>query len=115
MTLGDKQEWRAIDFCKFICAIMVIAIHCPPLDDFSNILSFALKNIFCRVAVPFFFIAAGFFFTNKANQKRKAMGYVSRLLILYVIYTFFYKLTTPNFMFFYSSLLFFLTFFRVSS
>lgn len=90
MTLGDKQEWRAIDFCKFICAIMVIAIHCPPLDDFSNILSFALKNIFCRVAVPFFFIAAGFFFTNKANQKRKAMGYVSRLLILYVIYTFVY-------------------------
>lgn len=90
MTLGEKQEWHAIDFCKFICAIMVVAIHCPPLDDFSTILSFVLKNIFCRVAVPFFFIAAGFFFKNKINQRKKAVGYVSRLLILYIIYTIIY-------------------------
>lgn len=90
MVLGTKKEWNAIDFCKFICSFIVVAIHYPLFQDFNEIISFYVKNVFCRLAVPFFFMAAGFFFATKINNMAACKKYISRLLILYVLYTIIY-------------------------
>lgn len=90
MVLSEKKEWNAIDCCKFICSLMVVAIHFPLFQDFNEILSMYITNVFCRLAVPFFFIAAGFFVTTKINNIRSCKKYIIRLLILYVLYSIIY-------------------------
>lgn len=51
-----------IDIFKFIAALLVVAIHTTPLEDISAKGNFYFENMLCRIAVPFFFAASGFFF-----------------------------------------------------
>lgn len=51
---------------KFFMALCVVAIHTGPLYDFdSNIQNFGYNQVFA-LAVPYFFLAAGFFLGEKA-------------------------------------------------
>ena len=66
------QEFPAIDIIKFLCAILVVAIHIPPLSSFSdNVyadhLNYGICQYLARIAVPFYFAAAGFLFFRKLD------------------------------------------------
>lgn len=80
-------KYESIDFMKFICSIMVIAIHTSPLENISNDLNYILINSICRIAVPFFFIASGYFLWNKLSiidkkiRKREVNNYIKKFLI----------------------------------
>lgn len=42
-------------------AILVIAIHTYPLADLNSTADYLAAHVVCRIAVPFFFMASGFF------------------------------------------------------
>lgn len=95
MKLSEKTEWQAIDFFKFISALFVIAIHFVPLAEVDNV-GFWIKNVLCRLAVPFFFLAAGFFIAKKIKNISMVLKYIKHLFLLYVIYTIIYLPQVKN-------------------
>lgn len=60
-----KKRYDAIDQMKFICAILVVAIHAVPFSEINPLWSFEIEQVGGRIAVPFFFVCSGFFFTGK--------------------------------------------------
>lgn len=71
--------YASIDLFKFLAAILVVAIHAIPFayDDDLNY----YFTCFCRIAVPYFFIATSFFFFSK--EKPDIKKYTKRLALLY--------------------------------
>lgn len=88
--LSDKKEYVAVDVLKFIAAYMVMAIHFMIFEDINKELNFWFTQVLCRLAVPFFFVAAGYFVANKLRDKRKTLSYLIRIFVMYMIYTIVY-------------------------
>lgn len=88
VCLGDKREYIALDFVKLVCAFLVMMIHIPITGNGE--LNFWLTNVPCRLAVPFFFLTAGFFAAGKMHDKAKIVRYIRRIMCLYMIYTIVY-------------------------
>lgn len=89
-TLGGKREYIAVDYFKFFCSLLVVTMHLNPFRDINPTVSLFVNNCFCRIAVPFFFLASGFFISNKITNKNNALAYLKRLIKLYLIYTIIY-------------------------
>lgn len=85
--LADKKEYVAVDILKFAAAYMVMGIHFLPFENINKELNFWFTQVFCRLAVPFFFIASGYFSADKLHDKAKTFAYVKRIALMYVIYT----------------------------
>ncbi len=83
------KKYPLIDVFKFICACLVIMIHCVEIKE-GHPIAHMIVTCFSQQAVPFFFIVSGFFFCNKLvtekNQKQYILKYAGRLLILYLIW-----------------------------
>lgn len=60
MTKACKQ-YNSIDLFKFLFAVVVVMIHTTPFKNASETFSYYFSNTFCNLAVPFFFVASGFF------------------------------------------------------
>lgn len=88
--LGGKTEFIAIDFFKIICILLVVTIHIPMFIDINSELSFWTNQVLARIAVPFFFIASGYFIGDKICNSYKLISYCKRILIMYIIYTIIY-------------------------
>ena len=54
-TKYNKQNYNAIDLTKFICSILVVAIHIKPFGDNVDFhfLNYGIQNYLARIAVPF--------------------------------------------------------------
>ncbi|MGO4537586.1 serine racemase VanT catalytic subunit [Paenibacillus sp. 2TAB19] len=80
-----------IDWFKIVAALLVIAVHTGPLMTYSPDADFLLTGIAARIAVPFFFIASGYFFflkkmNDESNRNSKSLHrYALRTGKLYVI------------------------------
>ncbi|MEG2053846.1 MAG: acyltransferase family protein, partial [Oscillospiraceae bacterium] len=85
--LNEKKEFIAIDFFKYFAAILVVAIHLPPFGSINTLLSYGFNEVFCRIAVPFFFICSGFFMVHNLKDKNKFKKYIFHLIKLYLIWT----------------------------
>ena len=91
----QTKNYNAIDIMKFICSILVIIIHTSPLASYNENLNFAFVQVIARIAVPFFFTAAGFFFFRKVslplssskNNSHILFKYIIRLLKIYLVWT----------------------------
>lgn len=74
----EISHYNGIDICKFICSILVVAIHIPVVNapmtvELSNVSVFVntvLQQAMCRIAVPFFFVCSGFFLYKKCQNKQ---------------------------------------------
>ena len=94
----NTTNYNAVDLAKFICAIMIVAIHIAPfgLNDslICTLLNYGIQQCFARIAVPFFFVASGFFLYRKSSYNEFSVGttkkYVLKLLRLYIIWTIIY-------------------------
>lgn len=53
-----REQYPAVDCFKFICCILIIAIHAKPFA--SNYWLDAGVGLVTRFAVPYFFVATGF-------------------------------------------------------
>jgi surface polysaccharide O-acyltransferase-like enzyme len=100
---NSRSNNNAIDSVKFLCAILVVIIHEPPLVSYSKNANFILVEIIARIAVPFFFVCAGYFFFNKIELKDGKIErdinnftalkkYIVHLLIIYAFWSVFYLL-----------------------
>ncbi|HHT15164.1 MAG TPA: acyltransferase [Clostridiales bacterium] len=86
-----------IDYFRLVCALLVVAIHAHPFTDVHPLLGNLATNVIPRIAVPFFFAAAGYYFIKSLRTGRgKVAQYVLRLLLLYIIWTVFYLLIDIN-------------------
>lgn len=93
----------SIDICKFICALLVVAIHVPTFASASDIVNFYFVNVAARIAVPFFYVSAGYFLfrkmslvngkieNNSANRQRAA-HYIMELVRKYALWSLVYLL-----------------------
>ncbi len=86
-----------LDAVKLVCALLVAAIHVPPLSSVNWVLNFGVVNCAARVAVPFFFVSSSYFVFLKAYDsktcaidKRAVLKYVLRILRLYAIWSVIY-------------------------
>ena len=71
----NKEYNNIIDLMKLFFAIGVLGIHTGIAKVFSESINFAITKVWFRMAVPFFFIATGFFYGKKlyacgSKQKR---------------------------------------------
>lgn len=90
MRISEKKEYIAVDYCRLICAMLVVSIHLCPLTAFGEEASYWFNHVICRLAVPFFFICSGFFLEKKIWDKRKLCSYLLNVFILYLIYSVIY-------------------------
>lgn len=86
----EKQEYIFLDFVKFICAVCVIYIHIPALSELSPEASFWLRDYLCRLAVPMFFLASGYFLSTKFENREKTVAYIKRIAAMYTGFTIIY-------------------------
>lgn len=72
----------SLDYCKFLMAIFVVAIHTFPLENSE-------RNFLLRTAVPFFFTISGYFYFRKwAIQPTLGLGsYLKKIIHLYLFWT----------------------------
>ncbi len=90
-----KKDFNAIDFLKFVFCFAIIAIHTSLFHGVGNPLSRILEIMLLRIAVPFFFVASGFFLGRKIVMERRSkqpqywetiISYVKRLLKPYLVF-----------------------------
>ena len=84
------KNFNSIDIAKFVMAILVMSIHIstglsPSTNDF-------LSNCLARIAVPFFFIASGFFFFRKTEnlEFKNLIKTLKRIFLLFLGWTIIY-------------------------
>lgn len=88
-----KTKYETVDFVKYICSIFVIIIHTSPGLPYSKLLNFVMINIIGRIAVPFFFVASGYFMSKNLQLKRDNAyfkKYMTSLIKLYLIWSMIY-------------------------
>lgn len=86
-----KQRNCSIDIFRYVCAVLVVAIHTQPFSDLHAGLGFVFTQILPRIAVPFFFLVAGYFYTGKLESGKPCfLPYVKRLFITYFIWSVIY-------------------------
>ncbi len=64
-TTSRRTQLYVVDILKLIMSICVIAIHTAPLQNIQGTYLFALYDAVIRQAVPFFFIASGYFLFSR--------------------------------------------------
>ena len=57
----NARSYKGIEVFRVAAAFLVVAIHTSPLGSYGLTANFILTRVFARVAVPFFFMATGFF------------------------------------------------------
>lgn len=76
----------SIDIFRLICAIMVVAIHTAPFVDQNDFIGYVATEVLPRIAVPFFYITAGYFFITKLEKGEDC--FVGTLLKVFKLYLF---------------------------
>lgn len=94
MNLVDKKEFKGIDIAKFVMAVLVVAIHTHPFERVDNPAFIKIWDVIVSVAVPYFFIASGFFLFKKVDKEPdqssrliQIASYGKRIARLYVYWT----------------------------
>lgn len=88
------HQFNGIDIVKFIGAFCICIIHIQPFQSevLGLNLNYWLQSCFCRIAVPFYFAAAGFLLFRKTDFNRlntdRIRGYCFKILRLLGIWTF---------------------------
>ncbi len=98
MTEIKRENFNAIDLAKFICALIIVTIHClnwPRFEDWATSpISQEITRHIARIPVPFFFVASGFFLFRKMPTGKidtaKIKKYFLRILQLWFLWNVFY-------------------------
>ena len=86
-VLSGKKEYFVVDCLKFIASYMVMGIHFMTFADVNEELNYWATQILFRLAVPFFFVASGYFMANKLHDRQKILTYLKRIVLTYLVYT----------------------------
>ena len=91
---SKKKHYNCVDLFKFISALLVVSIHIPPFESYNHVINYGFENYLARIAVPFFFVASGYFLFRKTSYKRfdtnVLLIYVWKIFRLYLVWTVIY-------------------------
>lgn len=88
-----RKRNESIDIFRYVCAIMVVAIHTRPLEELGEEWGYLTTQILPQIGVPFFFAVAGYFYASKLEKGEKSLGvYMRRLLRTYLLWSCLYYL-----------------------
>lgn len=100
MKLIDQSKTKnivGIDIFKLIMAIFVVAIHTHPFESIHNPVFLQIYNIVISTAVPYFFIASGYFLFLKIDKDwslndklTRIRNYIVKIIRLYLVWTIIY-------------------------
>lgn len=83
------KRYLLIDVAKLYCAVLIVLIHALEIPD-GHYWGNLFKSSLSSQAVPFFFIASGFFFKKKwdvvQDKRQFVLGYAKHLLAFYAIW-----------------------------
>lgn len=82
-------NYNGVDLCKFLCSLLVVAIHVNPLTSVHWLLNYGVVNYIAPIAVPFFFTVTGFFLVQKSDTQA-IMKTIGKMLKLYLLWTIIY-------------------------
>lgn len=60
-----EERLNSIDLFKFLMAVVVVAFHTNPFDKCTSVFVNETMIIVADMAVPFFFLASGYFIADK--------------------------------------------------
>lgn len=91
----ENKNYNSLDFIKWIMAIVVIAIHTHPLENFHCGIILRIYDKLIPIAVPFFFMCSGFLLFNKVKlpiEKKdesaiRIKNYIYHIAKYYLIWT----------------------------
>lgn len=79
---------NAVDMFRYVAAIMVVMIHTQPFAEINSNLGFICSKILPRVAVPFFFSIAGYYYIGRLMEgKHVFKKYISNLILVYTLWS----------------------------
>lgn len=52
--MEKHKGYPMVDYFRMIAAVLVVAIHISPLEEYSRFTDFLLTRVAARIAVPFF-------------------------------------------------------------
>lgn len=93
------RNFYAINIMKIICIILIICMYTSMFSSLSNTMNFIIVQLLAKIAFPFFFIYASFFFFRKIDfsiplsdyqNKKRLISYIINIIKLYVIWTILY-------------------------
>lgn len=68
----SKETSRRMAVMSFVCACLIVLIHCTPSPDKSTwqwwVANLLGADGLCRIAVPWFFVASGFFLAGRYGE-----------------------------------------------
>lgn len=68
----SKETSRRMAVMSFVCACLIVLIHCTPAPDKSTwqwwVANLLGANGLCRIAVPWFFVASAFFLAGRFGE-----------------------------------------------
>ena len=85
-----KAETRnnSIDMFRLLCACLVVAIHTSLLKEFYPNISFFITQVVARIAVPFFFCIAGYFYFKSLQKNDNVfLKYIKKILFIYIFWS----------------------------
>ena len=88
MNREKDNYYTSIDLFKYISSTLIVFLHVHTLEYYGAELNYYTSEVFCRLAVPFFFLTSGFLFYNGNHQMNfnYTRRYCIRLLKLYIIW-----------------------------
>ena len=86
MNSLQKKTYNSIDLFKLLMAIAVVAIHTNPIVKWKNPIAIHIVMMIEDWAVPFFFVASGFFLWN--SDEKHMSQYIKKIIRLYCVWTF---------------------------
>ncbi len=91
-----KQRNNSIDLFRYVCALMVVAIHTHPFCELGTNADFFFSTLLPRIAVPFFFAASGYFYIKKLESGKEHCfsQYLKRIVITYILWSVIYFIFT---------------------
>lgn len=97
--ITTRKNYNGIDIAKFILSLSVIALHYSPFGSTDNTLlqdfNFIIQKYLTRIAVPFFFIASGFFLYQKISKEKDdnepVRSYLGKIFRLYILWSIIYS------------------------
>lgn len=98
--VAENGSIHGIDLLKLLAAYAVVSLHTSPFYQISRAGDFVWTKGIGRLAVPFFFIAAGYFFHESLERKGSNVstlwGYLRRIASIYLIWCVLYLPTNFN-------------------
>ncbi len=77
--MSRGRNYKGIEIFRVAAAFLVVAIHTSPLASYSSTADFIFTRVIARVAVPFFFMATGFFVLGGESARKS----LKKLLCIY--------------------------------